>query len=258
MKRSGIFILLLCSVILAKGQNERKFVRRGNDLFMDAIKDTTKLDTTKFRQAEIAYRQALDKKPDHSQWNFNLADAMYKQMKFEESAEKFGQLSDKFENPEEKARALHNKGNSLLFNQKLEESIEAYKEALRLNPDDIETKYNLAYAQSLKKQQQQQQKQQQKNQDQNQNNDQQNQNQDQNQNKDQQNKDQQQNKQDQDQQQNKQDQDQQKEQQQRNKISKENAEQLLEALQNDERKIQKKVKKAQAAKAKKVTIEKDW
>ena len=234
MKQLVFIIFLIFINTLANGQNERKFVRKGNDIFMDAVRDTARLDTARFSKAETEYRKALEKKPHDLKWNFNLGDALYKQMKFDESIESFGQIAAQSENPIEKARALHNKGNSLLFNQKIDESIEAYKEALRNNPDDIETKYNLAFAQRLKNQQQQQQQQQQQNQDQqdqDQNQDQQNQDQNKNQqNKDQDKQQQNQNKQNQDQQ------NQEKQQQQpQNKISKENAEQLLQALQNDEK-----------------------
>ena len=253
MKRIILITVGLIFSVLVFGQNERKFVRSGNKLFMEAVKDTTKLDTVKFSNAETEYRKALNKKPSDLKWNYNLADALYKQMKFDEAAGKFNELGEKLENPVEKARAYHNLGNSELMQQKIDESIEAYKKALRENPSDMETKYNLAYAQMLKKQQEQQQQQQQ-NQDQNkdQNKDQQNQDQ----NKDQ-NKDQNQDKQDQnkDQQQN---QDQQQQQQPQNKISKENAEQLLQALQNDEKEIQDKVNKEKAAKARKTRVEKEW
>jgi tetratricopeptide (TPR) repeat protein len=246
MKR-WIFISIITLIsVVAFGQNERKHIRSGNKLFMDALKDTTKIDTVKFSNAETEYRKALNKKPNDIQWNFNLADAIYKQQRFDEAAGKFAELAEKMETPEEKARALHNLGNSQLLNQKLDESIETYKKALRKNPTDLDTKYNLAYAQLLKKQQEQQQQ----NQDQNQ--DQQDQNQDkQDQNKDQQNQDQQQ-------QQNQDQQQQQQQQAQQNKISKENAEQLLQVLQNDEREIQDKVKKMQAAQAKRARTEKEW
>ena len=266
-----LFSLLLVSAVVF-GQNERKFVRNGNKLFMEAVRDTTKIDSVKFSQAETEYRKALEKRPDDLKWDYNLADAIYKQQRFEEAEAKFSELAEKLTEPEERARANHNLGNTQLMQQKLDESIESYKKALRENPSDIETKYNLAYAQMLKKQQEQQQQQQQ-NQDQNQdqNKDQnkdQNQNQDQNkdqnqdQNKDQQNQDQQNQDQNKDQQQNQnkdqQKQDQQQQQQQQNKISKQDAEQLLQALQNDERDIQDKVKKAKAAKAKKTRTEKEW
>jgi tetratricopeptide (TPR) repeat protein len=260
MKQFVFIILLVCASLYANSQNERKFVRKGNDFFMDAVKDTTKLDTIQFSKAETEYRKALEKRPEDIKWNFNLGDALYKQMKFEESISSFDKVAEQTENPVEKARAYHNKGNSLLFNKKLDESIESYKEALRNNPGDIETKYNLAYAQNMKKKQEEQQKKQDKNKDkdqdkkEDQDKDQQNKD---NQNK---NKDQNQDKKDQKDQQNKdqQNKDQKKQQQQPNKISKENAQQLLQALQNDEKKIQDKVKKAKAAKAKKVKTEKDW
>ena len=110
---------------------------------------------------------ALEKKPDDQKWNFNLGDALYKQMKFGESAEKFKDIADRTADKVEKSRALHNMGNSLLMNNKLDESINAYKEALRNNPRDLDTKYNLLYAMNKKKQQDQK-KNQDKNKDKNQ------------------------------------------------------------------------------------------
>lgn len=250
MKYSGWIILFICLSINAFGQNERKFVREGNQIFMDAVKDTLRLDTAKFAKAETEYRKALEKRPDDLKWNFNLADALYKQMKLEESENSFEDIGSKTEDPIEKARAYHNKGNSLLFQQKIDDSIEAFKTALRNNPNDLETKYNLAYAQMLKNQQQNQQQQQQQNQENQQNQEDNNENQ--------QNQNNQQNQQDQQNQQQQQNQENQENQQQQNKISRENAEQLLQALQNDERDIQEKVKEEQAAQARRVIVEKDW
>lgn len=264
MKQIIIISLLITITISVFGQNERKFVRNGNKLFMEAVGDTTKLDTVKFSNAETEYRKALNKKPTDLKWNYNLADALYKQKRFEEAAGKFTDLGEKLDTPEEKARAYHNLGNTELMQQKLDESIEAYKKALRQNPSDLDTKYNLAYAQMLKKKQEQQQKDQDKNKDQDKDKDKdKDKNQDQNQDKQDQNKDKQdQNKDQQDKQdqQNKdqQNKDQQQQQQPQNKISKENAEQLLQALQNDERDIQDKVKKQKAAMAKKTKVEKEW
>ncbi len=248
MKKLILVTIGLTFSVLVFGQNERKYIRNGNKLFMEAVKDTTKIDSVKFSNAETEYRKALNKRPTDLKWNYNLADALYKQKHFDEAASKFNELGEKMENPVEKARAYHNLGNSDLMQKKIDESIESYKKALRENPSDLNTKYNLAYAQMLKKKQQQQQKQnkkQNKNKDQNKKD--QNKNK-QDQKKDQQNKDQQQ----------KQDQQKQQQQQQPNKISKENAEQLLQALQNDEKKIQEKVKKEKAALAKKTTVEKEW
>lgn len=257
MKHTIIISLLVILSVTVFGQNERKFVRNGNKLFFEAVNDTTQIDTVKYSNAETEYRKALNEKPTDLQWNYNLADAMYKQQRFEEAAGKFEELGEKMEMPVEKARAYHNLGNSQLMQQKLDESIESYKKALRQNPSDMETKYNLAFAQQMKKKQDEQKKNEDQNKDQDkdkdkdkddQNKDQQDQNKDQNKDqKDQQNKDQQ-----------NQDQQQQKQQPQQNKISKQDAEQLLQALQNDERDIQDKVKKEKAAKAKRTRTEKEW
>lgn len=242
MSRTILLIITLIISIQTFGQNERKYIRSGNRIFMSAVKDTTKIDSVKFSKAETEYRKALNKRPTDTKWNFNLADALYKQKRFEEATGKFNELVEGMPTKQEKARTLHNLGNSQLMNKKIDESIDSYKKALRNNPSDLETKYNLAYAQMLKNQQQQQQQQQNQNQDQN---------------KDQ-NKDQDKDKQDpQDNKDNKDNQDKQQQPQQ-NKISKQNAEQLLQALQNDERAIQDKVKKEKAARVQKSGVEKEW
>ena len=241
-KKIAILALLVTLYASAEAQNERRFVRQGNKYYLEGVRDTTRLDTVSFSKAETEYRRALEKRPDDPLWNFNLSNAQYKQMQFPETIESYKRLAEQEADPLKKARALHNLGNSLLFSQKIDESIEAYKEALRNNPSDLDTKYNLAYAQNLKKQQE--------NQDQNQQNqDQQQQQQDQQQ--------QQQQNQNQGQNQN-QDQQQQQQQQPQSKISRQNAEQLLQALQNAEKNIQDKVKKQQAQQAKTVRTEKDW
>jgi tetratricopeptide (TPR) repeat protein len=242
MSRTILLIITLIISIQTFGQNERKYIRSGNRIFMSAVKDTTKIDSVKFSKAETEYRKALNKRPTDTKWNFNLADALYKQKRFEEATGKFNELVEGMPTKQEKARTLHNLGNSQLMNKKIDESIDSYKKALRNNPSDLETKYNLAYAQMLKNQQQQQQQQQNQNQDQN---------------KDQ-NKDQDKDKQDpQDNKDNKDNQDKQQQPQQ-NKISKQNAEQLLQALQNDERAIQDKVKKEKAARVQRSGVEKEW
>lgn len=242
MKQSAFLtIFLFALAISGYAQNERKFVRQGNKYYGAAIKDTTRLDTVQFNKAEIEYRKAIDKKPDDPKWNFNLANSLYKQMKFEEAADKFTETAERVTDSIDKGRALHNLGNSLLMNNKLDESIEAYKKALRNNPDDLETKYNLLYAMNLKKKQEEEQK---KNQDKNKDQDKdKNKDQNQDQNKDQQKQDQQK---------------QQQQQQPQNKISKQNAEQMLQALENSEKKTQEKIKKEKALRMQSKQVEKDW
>ena len=132
---------------------------------------------------------------------------------------------------EKLAHIYHNMGVILQASKQLPQCIEAYKQALRNNPKDDETRYNLALAQKQLKDQQQQQDQ----------NQQQEQKQDQKQDEKEQNKDQQ---------------DQDKKQQNQNQMSKENAEQLLNAVMQDEKNVQDKVKKAIQMQGRK--LEKDW
>jgi tetratricopeptide (TPR) repeat protein len=248
--RQHLFILLLIFVsVAAMGQNERKFIRKGNRYYKQAMEnsDSARFDSINFVNAEVEYRKALEKKPNDFNAQFNIGNALFKQNKMYEAGTQFEQLIETAPTKEDKGKAWFNYGNSLLSQQKPDESIEAYKNALRNNPSDIEAKYNLEFARKMKQQQQQQQQNQDHNKDQDQQQD-----QDQDQDKQQDKKDQNQNKD-----KNQQNQDQQRQQQQP-KISRQNAEQMLKALQNDEKETQEKVKKAKAAKAKQNRPDKDW
>ena len=235
MKRIGVYIIALLISATGFGQSGKKYVREGNRNFEDK----------QFEESEVLYRKAINEEAGSFDANFNLGDALYKQEKFDEAAGEFNGLADRIESNNELAKTYHNLGNSLLKSQKIEQSIAAYKNSLRYYPDDQETKYNLAYAKDLLKQQQQE-KNQQKDKDQKQ---------DKEQEKKEQDKEEQDN---QEQKKNDQQQDKQKQQQpQPQKISKEDANRLLKALANDEKNIQEKVKKAKA-KMQKVKTEKDW
>lgn len=275
---------LICASLFA--QEERKIIRNGNDLF----------ENNDFEKAEVEYRKALETKDDSYEAAFNLGDALYKQKKYEEALQQFANLAEKETDKQRLGELYHNIGNTFLAMNKLDESIEAYKKSLLNRPTSQETKYNLEFArqqqqqnqnqqnqnnqnqqnqdkQNQDKNQQDQQNQDQQNQDKNKQ-DQQNQNKDQNQNnqnqqnQDKQNQDQQnqdKNKQDQNKQDQQKDQQKGKEQQgegqqQEGKISKEDANRLLEALENDEKKTQEKVQKqkAEEQKSKKMKIEKNW
>ena len=86
---------------------------------------------------------------------FNLGDAVYQQKRYDEAAKQF-QLSAQT-NPDKsvKAKAYHNLGNTFLEQKKYEDAAKAYKNALKENSKDADTKYNLAYANAMLKQQQQ-------------------------------------------------------------------------------------------------------
>ncbi|MEK6616211.1 MAG: tetratricopeptide repeat protein, partial [Bacteroidota bacterium] len=167
---------------------------------------------------------------------FNLGDAYYKQGKYKEAAEQFEMLTQRKTNNDTLSKAYHNLGNSYLKQKEFEKSITAYKNALKKNMDDEETRYNLAYAQKMLKQQQEQQKQNQDKKDHDKNKD---KNKDKNQDKSKDKK-----------------KDDKQEQQQQN-ISKEDAQRLLEALNNDEKKLRDKMNEKKV-KVAKTQIEKDW
>lgn len=170
--------LLLFSATLF-GQEERKHIRQG----------TTNYNEEKYLESEIDYRKALDKEANSYEAQFNIGDALYKQKKYPEAADQFQILASTEKDKQRLASIYHNLGNSYFAMNKLDKSIEAYKNSLRNNPEDHETRYNLIAALKKRKQQQDQQ------QKQDQNKDQQNQNKDQNK---QQQQDQQQQDQDQD------------------------------------------------------------
>jgi len=239
-------LLLIAATQQAFSQSEKRLVRQGNREYTDQ----------KFGDAEIAYRRAMSGDENYADAVFNAGDALYNQGKYEEAAKLFRQNYEMNEDSQKKASAMYNMGNSLLKAENFGESIEAYKNSLRLDPNNMEAKYNLAYAQDMLQQQQNQQNQQQNNgeqQDQDKQ-DQENQNQ---QDQDQQDQDQQDQDQQNQDQQNQQDQEQQN-QSQDQQISKEDAERILNALANDEKEIQEKVNDEKAKAAVVVGSGKNW
>ncbi len=242
--RFCLMITLIALSVNAFGQAEKKLVRQGNKKFEDA----------KYSDAELSYRRALGDDDGYADAVFNAGDALYKQEKYDDAAKQFQQNFEMSEDKAKKATAMYNRGNALLKANKLEESIEAYKNSLRIDPDNMEAKFNLAYVQDLLREQQQQQQQDQ-DQQQNQQDQQENQ-QDQQENQ----QDQQENQQDQDDQdqQNNNDQQDQQQDQQGSQISREDAERILNALANEEKDVQDKVNEEKAKKAVVVGSGKNW
>lgn len=227
-------LLMVHSTLL--GQQEKEYIRKGNRLYKKS----------EFPGSEGMYRRAQAQERSTYDSGFNLGDALYKQGRFSEAANEFVSTSKGSEADSMKqAQSFYNLGNSLLKDQKFEESIKAYINSLKLDPGNVEAKYNLAYAQDQLKKQEQQQKQEQKK------------DQKQDENKKDENKD---NQKQNDDQQNQQQQDQQKQQgqdQQQPAISREDAKRLLDALAANEKDTQEKVQKEKAARVK-VRVIKNW
>ncbi|MBN2519270.1 MAG: tetratricopeptide repeat protein, partial [Bacteroidales bacterium] len=154
MRILGIILFFIFSVSVFS-QQERKEIRAGNKAY----------ENEKFENAEVQYRKALEDKPGSYEASYNLGNAFFKQQKIEEAESQFRALPNEKLSKEDLAKIYHNLGNTYLSAGKLDESIEAYKNALRNNPSDLETKYNLAYAMNMKKNPQNQQQQQQQQQD---------------------------------------------------------------------------------------------
>lgn len=147
MKQLFIFVLTGLLAFPAFAQEDYNLVREGNKYYK----------AKKFTEAEIAYRKGLEKNPKSFEAGYNLGNALFKQEKYAEALEQYQQIvAGSKESKLKLASAFHNTGNSLLSQKKIAESIEAYKQALKLNPKDDDTRYNLAYAQHLLKNQQKQ------------------------------------------------------------------------------------------------------
>lgn len=231
-------VLLLASVApsslgldnsaFAQKKNDRYFVRHGNRQYRDSV----------YAKAQVDYQKAIEQDNTNAVAHYNLGNAQLMQGQPKEAMKAYETAARLQKDPIRGAQAYHNMGVILQSQKQFKEAIECYKNALRRNPKDDETRYNLALCQHQLQQQSQ---------DQNNNDDQQGQ--------DDQKKDQQQQE---DQQKQQQQQDQQQEQQQEQpKMSKENAEQLLQAAQQEEKSTQDKVNKAQQ-KPQRRQLEKQW
>ena len=137
IRHTIITCLLLLAAGTAAGQKypERRDIRSGNKFCGKA----------EYSEAEISYRKALEKQPDSYEANFNLADALYKQKRYDEAAGLNEQLAADSARLDNAASAYFNQGNALFQQRKLQEALEAYKNSLRLNPADMEAKFNYAY-----------------------------------------------------------------------------------------------------------------
>lgn len=248
MKTTWIISLLLIVSVSSMAQNERKLIREGYRAYM----------REDYNEAEVNFRKAEDENPNSYVARYNTGTALYQKNKIKESAERFSELLAEAEKPGDKARIWHNIGNTLLKSENYKESIEAYKNSLRLNPEDEEARYNLAYAMEKLREQQNKENQSQDQQKENQEDkkkDQQQNNQDQQQNNEnQQQQDQQRNNQEEQQQ----NQDEKQQQPQPGEsLTREEAQRLLRAILQKEKEVKEKVDKKRARKAKTKT-DKDW
>ncbi len=269
MKYLFYILLFLPMVLFSQKEKEvakvkledKQILRKGNDLFKEH----------KYVDAEVKYKKALKQNPNYENAAYNLGNSVYEQNRFKEALPQYEFVAKSTKDKETKIQTYHNIGNSTMKLKQYDKSILAFKNSLRLNPKDDETRYNLALAQKLLKDQQQNSE----NKDKDKDNKDQDKDKDKNKDKNDQNKDQKKDQGDDkekdkdqdkgDDNKDKKDQDkgdnQQKDKQQQkpkpDQLSQQQMQQLLEAMNNEENKTQKKVN-AQKARGRKTKNEKDW
>jgi Ca-activated chloride channel family protein len=210
----------------------------------------------KYQAAEEQFRKSMEKTQNWDKANYNLGNALYRQGRYEEAAKAFQKAAQQSGSPLQ-AQSHHNLGNALLQQRQYQNSIEAYKNALKLNPKDADTRYNLEYARKMLIQQQNQQQQQQ-NQQQNQQNQQNQQQQQQQQQQNQQDKKDNKQNSPQNQQPDQNSKDPQKAPSPAEQRKRQEEKRQLDALQQNERRTQEKVQQQENKHGVKVRQEKDW
>jgi len=258
---------------------EAKALKASKDLTWDANKE---LSENKFVDAEANYRKAIAKSAKNVAAPYNLGNAYYKNKSYSEAFSRYKEAGEIAANKKNKHNAYHNMGNVFMERKDYEKAVEAYKQALRNDPTDDETRYNLALAKEMLKKQQDENKKNDQNKDDKDKKDQEdkedkdknkgdNKDKDKDQNKDDKDKGDQgdekkednkkeegDDKKDQQNQPNKGDTPQDQQQQPRpDQLSPQQIRNLLEATQNEEKKVQEKID-AQKVKGTKIRNEKDW
>ncbi len=291
-----MFALLLCfgfvqaqDEITEKANKEaEKALQASTNLTFEANEE---LIANNFVAAEADYRRAISKSNKNAAARFNLGNAYYNRESFGEAFGRYKEAGEAAENKSEKHKAFHNMGNVFMKNKEYEKAVEAYKQALRSNPTDDETRYNLALAKKMLEKQQDEQKndqnkddqdkQDQENEDKDKNQDQNNEGgdnekKDEGEQKEDENKDkgdQGENGEDKPEENQKGDGDKKKEEEKKpnegdqpqdqkqqpkpNQLSKQQIQNLLEAMQNEEKKVQEKME-ARKVRGSKIKNEKDW
>lgn len=226
-------LLSTVSVVVGQNKSARDYLRSGNRLYRDSL----------FDKAEVDYRKALEADNRFGEAYFNLGNTLLRQAKPKEAMQAYEDALSVETDKGRLASIYHNMGVILQSQKQFGLAIECYKNSLRRNPSDNETRYNLVLCQHQLEQ------------DENGGEDNQDQQDQQDQQQDQQEQQQQQ-QQEQEQQQQEQEQ-QQQEQQQEDNMSQENAEQLLNAAMQDEKDTQERIRKAMAEPRRR-KLEKQW
>ncbi len=166
-KRIAVQLLLLTALMLwgvsATAQNSKKLLKQKDAAAETSLELTYKanIDLTQNQndvEAEMAYREAISKNDSNSVAKYNLGNLYYRNNSMGEAFMRYKEAGLSSDNKAERHKAYHNLGNVFMKNKEFSKAIEAYKEALRNDPTDDETRYNLALAKEERKKQQDQNK----------------------------------------------------------------------------------------------------
>lgn len=147
LKKAVMLPFVLCIFFLhSQAQNEKVLIKKGNEAY----------EKKEYDNAIKQYQQATVKNPANSTAQYNLGNALYKTNKTDEAVQAYDEAASKASSKSDKSKSFYNKGVVLQNNKKLPECIEAYKNALKLNPQDEDARQNLQKALQQQKQQQQQ------------------------------------------------------------------------------------------------------
>ncbi|MEZ7876459.1 MAG: tetratricopeptide repeat protein, partial [Polaribacter sp.] len=124
---------------IAQQRTARKMLRQGNELYQKE----------QFTDASVAYQKALGSNSNYDKASYNLGNALYKNKNYKEAIPQYELTAKTAIDKGIKAEAFHNIGNAMMESKNYQGAVDAFKNALRNNPIDDETRYNLAVAQQL-------------------------------------------------------------------------------------------------------------
>lgn len=156
---SIIFVFAFISTAIAQETNreetDKKAINASQNLTWEGNKDISE---NNFITAEANYRRAISKNSNNVAASHNLGNAYYNKENYSEAFGRFKQAGETADSKIDKHSAYHNMGNVYMKRKEYEKAVEAYKESLRNNPKDEETRYNLALAKEMLKKQQEEEK----------------------------------------------------------------------------------------------------
>lgn len=139
LKYYGFLIAFMISIFTFSQAKVKDYIIEGNEYYAKG----------KFDNAEYAYKRAALEDPTSVKANYNLGNALYQQKRYQESITHFNKSAEIATTKAEKHSAFHNAGNAYLEEKEYDKAIESFKNALRNNPKDEATRYNLAYAKKM-------------------------------------------------------------------------------------------------------------